>query len=70
MNLKRLRWWFQFWWIPVMTVFMGLIAKNLMGFDDTVIISWIIIGVIVIFNFFSWRYAVIWYRKLLKDKKI
>lgn len=53
-----------------MTVFMGLIAKNLMGFDDTVIISWIIIGVIVVFNFFSWRYAVIWYRKLLKDKKI
>lgn len=61
---KTLKWSLQFWWILVMTIFLGLIANyyhSLEGVSLTVIG---LLTLIVVFDFFAIRYAVMFYHEL------
>lgn len=67
---KRLRWWFQFWWILAMTAFLLVCANYLKDFDDTALAANGLVVLTIIFNFFGWRYAILWYRELLRKREL
>jgi hypothetical protein len=70
MKKQRLKWWLQFWWILAMTVFLLVVANYLKDFEDTALAARGVVVLAIIFNFLGWRYAILWYRELIRQNEL
>lgn len=53
-----------------MTAFLLVCANYLNHFEDTELAARGLVVLAIIFNFFGWRYAIRWYKELVRKREL